>query len=218
MAKTKHIGKYEIIEEIGSGGFAVVYKARDPDLDQIVVLKVLRGAHAERPEVIKRFTGEARRAVRLRHRSIVRIYAVGQEASVPYIAMEYLPGGTLADRLQGEPLPLDEAIVILEQVSSALDYAHGRKLIHRDIKLANILFDDEGNAVLVDFGLVKSLTESGMTLEGTTLGTPHYMAPEQADAGAEVDARADVYALGVVAYEMLAGHVPFDADTPVMAE
>ncbi|HUX76559.1 MAG TPA: SUMF1/EgtB/PvdO family nonheme iron enzyme [Anaerolineae bacterium] len=215
MAKPKRIGKYEILEEIGRGGFATVYKARDPNLDQVVAVKVLYPTYAGQQGAAQRFLNEAREAVRLRQRGIVRIYTVGEADSVPYIAMEYLPGGTLAGRLHGEPLPLDAAIAVVEQVAAALDHAHKRGLVHRDVKPANVLFDDEGCAVLVDFGLVKSLAESGMTTEDTLLGTPTYMAPEQAGPNAEVDGRADVYALGVVAYEMLAGRVPFEAETPL---
>jgi formylglycine-generating enzyme required for sulfatase activity len=211
----KTLGKYEILEEIGHGGFATVYRARDPNLEQVVAVKVLHGAYTERPDLVQRFLNEAREAVRLKQRGIVRIYTVGEDDGVPYIAMEYLPGGTLAGRLHDEPLPLDAAIAVVEQVAAALDHAHKRGLVHRDVKPANVLFDDEGHAVLVDFGLVKSLAESGMTAEGTSLGTPTYMAPEQAGSNAEVDGRADVYALGVVAYEMLAGHVPFEAETPL---
>jgi formylglycine-generating enzyme required for sulfatase activity len=211
----KTLGKYEILEEIGHGGFATVYKARDPSLDQVVAVKVLHPTYAQQQDAVQRFLNEARKAVRLRQRGIVRIYAVGEDDGVPYIAMEYLPGGTLASRLHGEPLPLDAAISVVEQVAAALDYAHKHGLVHRDVKPANVLFDDEGHAVLVDFGLVKSLAESGMTAEGTSLGTPTYMAPEQAGPNAEVDGRADVYALGVVAYEMLAGRAPFEAEAPV---
>jgi formylglycine-generating enzyme required for sulfatase activity len=211
----KTLGKYEILEEIGHGGFATVYRARDPNLEQVVAVKVLHPAYAQQQDAVQRFLGEARKAVRLRQRGIVRIYTVGEADGVAYIAMEYLPGGTLAGRLHGEPLPLDAAVAVVEQVAAALDYAHKRDLVHRDVKPANVLFDDEGHAVLVDFGLVKSLAESGMTTEGTSLGTPTYMAPEQAEPNAEVDGRADVYALGVVAYETLAGRVPFEAETPL---
>jgi serine/threonine protein kinase len=170
----KTLGKYEILEKIGRGGFATVYKARDPNLEQVVAVKVLRGDYANRPDVVQRFLNEARKAVKLRQRSIVRIYTVGEDDGVPYIAMEYLPGGTLAGRLHGEPLPLDAAIAVVEQVAAALDHAHKRDLVHRDVKPTNVLFDEEGHAVLVDFGLVKSLAESGMTTEGTSLGTPTY--------------------------------------------
>jgi formylglycine-generating enzyme required for sulfatase activity len=211
----KTLGKYEILEEIGRGGFATVYKARDPSLEQVVALKVLHPTYARQQDGVQRFLNEARKAVKLRQRGIVRIYTVGEDDGVPYIAMEYLPGGTLAGRLHGEPLPLDAAISVVEQVAAALDYAHKHGLVHRDVKPANVLFDEEGGAVLVDFGLVKSLAESGMTTEGTSLGTPTYMAPEQAGSNAGVDGRADVYALGVVAYEMLAGRAPFEAETPL---
>ena len=209
------MGKYELLEELGRGGFATVYKARDPSLDRPIALKVLRGGYKDRADVVKRFLDEARRAAGLRHGGIVRIFEVGDVKGQPYIAMEYLPGGALSARLTGDPLPFDAALAILEQVADALDYAHKRDLVHRDVKPANILFDDEGRAVLVDFGLVKSLVESGLTIEGASLGTPHYMAPEQAQPNAPVDARTDVYALGVVAYEMFAGQVPFKADTPL---
>ncbi len=207
-----HIGKYEIIEEIGRGAFSVVYKARDARLGEMA-LKVLKADYTSEPEVVTRFLEEARKTFGLRHRNIVRIYAVDEDQGVPYIAMEYLPGGALTDRLGGDPLPLDAALAILGQVAAALDYAHQRKLVHRDVKPSNILFDDEGQAVLVDFGLVKSLVASRLTTAETILGTPHYMAPEQFTAKDTVDARADIYSLGVVAYEMLTGKRPFEADT-----
>ncbi len=214
MPDLNRLGKYEILEEIGRGGFAVVYKARDPKLGQVAI-KVLHSAHTEQHTIVRRFLDEASKVFQLRHRGIVRLYAVDEDKGMPYIAMDYLPGGTLAERLRGEPLPLDGAIAIVEQVAAALDHAHKRELVHRDVKPANILFDEEGQAVLVDFGLVKSLAESGLTIEGTLMGTPAYMAPEQADTAARVDTRADVYALGIVAYEMLTGRVPFEADTPL---
>jgi len=213
MAERKRIGKYDIMEEIGRGGFAVVYRARDPDLDRAVALKVLHAAYSDRSDVVRRFRTEARRAARLRHSGIVRIYDVGEDQGQPYIAMEYLPGGNLAARLAGKPLPLETAVTILEQVAAALDYAHQRRLIHRDVKPANVLFDEDGHAVLVDFGLVKSLVDSGLTVDGTRLGTPDYMAPEQGESGADISPATDVYALGVVAYEMLTGRVPFQAET-----
>jgi serine/threonine-protein kinase len=166
----RKIGKYEILGEIGRGGFAVVYKARDPGLDRAVALKVLHPTHTERSGVVKRFLAEARRAARLRHSGIVRIYEVGEDEGRPYMAMEFLPSGNLADRLSGEPLPLETAVTILEQVGEALDYAHQRRLVHRDIKPANVLFDEDGRAVLADFGLVKSLVDSGLTVEGARLG------------------------------------------------
>ncbi len=214
MPDLKRLGKYEIIEEIGRGGFATVYKARDPSFDQVVAIKVLQSALAKQHTETRRFLDEASKVVQLNHRGIVRLYAVEEDKGIPYIAMDYLPGGTLADRLRGEPLPLDGAIAVVEQVAAALDHAHRRKLVHRDVKPANILFDEEGQAVLVDFGLVKSLAESGFTTKDVLMGTPTYMSPEQANT-AEVDARTDVYALGIVAYEMLTGRVPFEDDNPL---
>lgn len=212
---TQQIGKYEIREEIGRGGFAIVYKAYDPSLDRVVALKLLHPAHIGQSDLIKRFVVEARRSARLRHPNIVHIYEVGEERGQPYIAMEYLPGGSLAQR-KGEALfPVEMVLSIVEQVAAALDYAHRKNLIHRDVKPANILFDEENHAVLGDFGLVKSLVDSGLTLDGTRLGTPEYMAPEQGEPEASVGPPADIYALGVVAYKLLTGHVPFESETPL---
>lgn len=215
MAEPKVVGKYEIVEEIGRGGFATVYKARDPSLDRAVALKVLHGGYAGSADVTHRFLVEARKAAGLRHNGIVHIYEADEFQGQLYIAMEYLPGGTLAQQLIGKPFPFDAALSVLERVAGALDYAHKHQLVHRDVKPANILFDDEGHPVLVDFGLVKSLLESGYTVEGTTLGTPRYMAPEQAQPGSAIGAWTDVYALGIVAFEMLTGRAPFEADTPL---
>jgi tRNA A-37 threonylcarbamoyl transferase component Bud32 len=214
MPESRMIGKYEILEEIGRGGFAVVYRARDPKLKREVALKVLHESHARRPEVVQRFLDEASRAAGLNHPGIVHINEVDEYNGQPFIAMDYLPGGTLAQRLHDKPLPMEAALLILEQLAAALDYAHKRNLIHRDVKPANILFNEDDRAVLVDFGLVKSLIDSGYTVDGTSLGTPQYMSPEQAQGGS-VDARSDVYVFGIVAYEMLTGHVPFQADTPL---
>jgi serine/threonine protein kinase len=209
------IGEYEIIEKIGQGGFAIVYKTRDPNLNRVVALKVLHMAYAERRDVVKRFLAEAGQTAQLRHDSIVHIFDVGEHQGRPYIAMEYLPGGNLRDRLAGNPLPLETVVIILERVATALDHAHEKDLVHRDVKPANILFDEKGHAVLADFGLVKSLVDSGMTPDSTQLGTPNYMSPEQCEPGTNVGPATDIYALGVVAYEMLTGRVPFQAENPL---
>ncbi len=206
------IGKYEILEELGRGGFAVVYKARDARLNRTVALKVLKGEYASEIAMTTRFMEAARKNASLVHRNIVYVYEVDEDQGVPYIAMEHLPGGSLYDRLRGEPLPIDTAITIVLQVAAALDYAHQRNIVHRDVAPSNILFDDEGRAVLADFLLVMSLTSTSLTDVGTVLGTPNYMSPEQIDPNAEIDLHADVYSLGIVAYEMLTGRVPFDAD------
>ena len=222
---TRHLGKYEILEEIGHGGFATVYRARDPDLDREVAIKVLDPALMRDPSLVERFRREARAAARLRHPSIVRIHEISDAEGMLAIVMELLPGPSLAKIIEREaPLPVKRAVELLRPLAEALDYAHAQGLVHRDVKPSNALLDEQGRPVLTDFGLVKAAEESGsstvsLTLSqtGMTLGTPAYMAPEQADpdAGGAVDYRADLYSLGVIAYEMLAGGVPFQGNTPL---
>jgi len=209
------IGKYEILEELGRGGFAVVYQARDATLDRIVALKVLNPTYGGQPEVAQRFLNEARKVAQLQHPNIVPIFDVGEEHGQLYLAMAYLPGGSLLQRLADVPMPVDMVVSIVEHVAAALTYAHKKRLVHRDVKPANILFDEENRALLADFGLVKSLLESGLTADGTRLGTPAYMSPEQSGEGGDIGPATDTYALGVLVYEMLAGRVPFIADTPL---
>jgi len=215
------IAQYEIIKERGRGGFATVYKARDTKLDRIVALKVLHPYWSEDPNFVARFQREARSAANLRHPNIVTVYDASEAAGQLYIVMEYLPGRTLRELLEAEgALPLERALPILEQIASALDYAHGQRVIHRDVKPANVIVEETPGGVqatLMDFGLVKAMEGSAaLTSMGTLLGSPEYMAPEQADPNraAEVGPAADRYALGVVAYQMLAGRVPFPGNTP----
>jgi formylglycine-generating enzyme required for sulfatase activity/tRNA A-37 threonylcarbamoyl transferase component Bud32 len=215
------IGKYEILEEIGRGGFAVVYKARDPNLDRTIALKVLAPHLAWQPSYVKRFRHEAKATAKLRHPHIVVVYEVGEAEGQPYIAMTYLPGRTLAKLLKAEgAMSLERALPILEQVADALDYAHRRGVIHRDVKPSNVMLEETEHglqATLMDFGLVKALESSeSLTSAGTILGSPEYMAPEQADLDrkSEIGPATDRYALGVVAYEMLTGRVPFPGNTP----
>jgi serine/threonine protein kinase len=224
---TQRLGKYEILEEIGRGGFATVYCARDPDLDREVALKVLDPALMRDPSLVERFRREARAAARLRHPGIVTVYEVGQAGNRLYMAMELLPGPSLKEIVEQEaPLPVERAVALLRPLAEALDYAHAQGLVHRDVKPSNAILSPEGRPVLTDLGLVRAAQESGsaalsLTLSqtGMTLGTPAYMAPEQADpkAQAPVDHRADLYSLGVVAYEILTGQVPFQGDTPLAA-
>jgi len=221
MTEFQRLGKYEIIQEIGRGGFAVVYKARDTALDRVVALKVLHPYWAADPGFAARFQREARTAARLRHPSIVTIHEADEVEGQLYIAMEYLPGRTLQALLEEEgALPLDRALSILEQVADALDHAHGHGVIHRDVKPANVMVEETARglqATLMDFGLVKAMAGSSvLTSHGTLLGSPEYMAPEQADPerAAEVSPAADRYALGIVAYQMLTGRVPFPGNTP----
>jgi len=219
--KPTHIGKYEIVEELGRGGFATVYKARDVELERVVALKVLHPYYAEDRQFVERFRQEARAAARLRHPHIVTVHEAGEAGDRLYIAMEYLPGRTLQALLEAEgALPLERALPILEQVAEALDYAHAQGVVHRDVKPGNVMVEQTGGGVratLTDFGLVKALAAStALTSRGTLLGSPEYMAPEQADPerAGEVGPAADRYALGVVAYQMLTGRVPFPGNTP----
>lgn len=222
MENTKHISKYELVEEIGRGGFAVVYKARDLDLDRLVALKVLAPHLAWDPTFAKRFRREAQSAAKLRHANIITIYEVNEAEGQLYIAMEYLPGRTLAALLKTEGvMSVRHALPILEQVADALDYAHEQGMIHRDVKPSNVMVEEDKrgtiHATLMDFGLVKAMESSeSLTSLGTVLGSPQYMAPEQADHSrkSEVGPATDRYALGVVAYEMLTGEVPFPGNTP----
>jgi len=221
MTESRRIGKYEILEEIGRGGFAVVYKARDTELDREVALKVLHPYWTADPGFAARFRREARAAARLRHPHVVTVYEAGAAEGQLYIAMEYLPGRTLQELLEAESaLPLERTLPILEQVADALDYAHGQGVVHRDVKPGNVIVEETERgiqATLTDFGLVKAMEGSAaLTSQGTLLGSPEYMAPEQADPerAAEVGPAADRYALGIVAYQMLTGRVPFPGNTP----
>ncbi len=216
----KLIGKYEVLEELGRGGFAVVYKARDVELDRLVALKVLRPALGDDPDFVARFKQEARAAARLQHPNIVIVHDAAQIDGQLIIAMQYVEGRTLRDELQlWGALPIDKALVILEQIAGALDYAHLRGVVHRDVKPANILLEEAGqgvHATLLDFGLAKAMEASTvLTSQGKLLGSPEYMAPEQADPNRahEVGPATDRYALGIVAYQLLIGRVPFPGNT-----
>jgi serine/threonine protein kinase len=214
--KLTTLGKFEILEEIGRGGFAVVYKARDTTLDRIVALKVLHPQLTADPRFLQRFHQEAQAAAGLHHPHIVTVYEVGEEAGQHYLAMAFLPGRTLDELASEGPLPVESAISIIEQIAEAVDAIHGQVLVHRDVKPGNILVDDSGRATLLDFGIVRAAQGTRLTTTMTVLGTPEYMAPEQAEAeqADEIDWRADVYALGVVAYELLVGRAPFTGASP----
>lgn len=208
------LGRYQIVSELGRGGFATVYKGYDPALDRYVALKVLHPELTRDEVALRRFQREATAVARMRHPNIIIIYEyhLDEAGGSAYIAMEYIEGDTLKSRL-GKPLPLDETQRIICDVASALDYAHNRGVIHRDIKPANILITNEGQVVLADFGIAL-LAQAGNSITRGLLGTPQYMAPEQA-LGEEIDARSDLYALGIVLFEMLAGHPPYRGDSPL---
>jgi eukaryotic-like serine/threonine-protein kinase len=210
------IGRFEILSELGRGGMAVVYRARQTDLERIVALKVLPPELSLDQSYIARFRQEARSAAALEHPHIVPIYEVGAADGLQYIAMKYIAGRTLKDAVQARgALPVPEAGAILEQVADSLDYAHSQGVIHRDIKPSNMMVAQNGWVYLTDFGLARGSTTSGLTMAGTVMGTPEYMSPEQAQGLATIGPPTDIYALGVVLYELLTGNMPFQADTPM---
>lgn len=213
MRESTILGKYQILEEIGRGGFATVYRARDPVLGREVALKVLDPLLVRDPSLVERFKHEAQTAAVLQHPNLVTIFDLGEAEGRMYIVAELLSGGDLRQRLAKGRLPLPDLVTVVEQIGAALDYAHEQGMVHRDVKPSNILFDARGRAKLSDFGIVKAVSGTQITTTGVALGTPEYMAPEQAE-GKPVDGRTDLYALGVMAYEMVTGRVPFTGDTP----
>ena len=214
------LGRYHILEQLGEGGMATVYKAYDTRLETDVAVKVIRTESLPQNAVersLKRFEREAKALARLTHPNIVKVTDYGEYEGKPYLVMPYLPGGTLKQKLNGKPMPWQEAIHILLPIARALAYAHEQGMVHRDVKPSNILITHSGDPMLTDFGIAKMLDlEETMDLTGTNaaVGTPEYMAPEQVTSKT-VDHRADIYGLGVVLYEMVTGRKPFQADTPM---
>ena len=216
----KTLGKYKIIDLLGRGGMAEVYRAYQANLDRNVALKLIKTAIADNPDSLARFEREAKSAAALRHPNIVQIYDFDIEADSgrPYMVMELIEGGSLADDLEkraasGTPLTLAETARIMSEVSTALGYAHQHGVIHRDVKPSNVMKDTSGRMILTDFGLAKLESGPSVTTSGVSVGTPDYMAPEQV-MGEPVDTRADLYALGVILFKLLTGHLPFRAETP----
>jgi len=210
------IGIYEVKSELGRGGMATVYRAYDPRFEREVAVKVLPAEllHAD-PQFRLRFEREAKIIAQLEHTAIVPVYDVGESDGQPYFVMRYMNGGSLSDRIKAGGLTIDDAARILGAIAPALDEAHSKGIVHRDIKPSNILFDKRGNPYVSDFGIAKlSQSQAGNVTGSAIIGTPAYMAPEQAQ-GTEVDGRADIYALGIILYEMLTGRQPFEADTPM---
>jgi serine/threonine-protein kinase len=208
---------YEIIGVLGRGGMGIVYKARQTSLDRLVALKmVLAGAHAA-PDDLARFRSEAEAVARLQHPNIVQIHEVGACEGRPYLSLEFVGGGSLAQKLNGLPMPPTHAAKLIATLARAIHAAHERGIIHRDLKPANVLLTEDGIPKITDFGLAKRLDrDSGRTRSGTIMGTPAYMAPEQASGRSkEVGPATDVYALGAILYELLTGQAPFRADTPL---
>ncbi len=207
--------RYEILEKIGNGGMATVYKAQDTVLKRYVAVKVLREEFTTDEEFIRRFNTEAQSAASLAHQNIVSIYDVGMEDNIYYIVMELIQGKTLKQIIDEDGvLPWKWSLNIAIQIASALEVAHKNNIVHRDIKPHNIIITEDGIAKVTDFGIAKAVSNSTITAFGTTIGSVHYFSPEHARGG-YTDAKSDLYSLGVVMYEMLTGRVPFDADTPV---
>jgi serine/threonine protein kinase len=210
-------GRYQILEQLGEGGMAIVYKAYDTRLERDVAIKIIRrGAFPpdQLTHILKRFEREAKALAKLSHPNIVRVLDYGDHAGAPYLVMEYLHGGTLKRQL-GKPMPWREAVQILIPISQALEYAHQHKVLHRDIKPANILLTEKGQPMLTDFGIAKVLEvqeTATLTGSGMVVGTPEYMAPEQWTG--QTTQQSDIYSLAVVLYEMVTGRKPYIADTP----
>jgi len=210
------IGIYEVKSELGRGGMATVYRAYDPRFEREVAVKVLPSEllHAD-PQFRLRFEREAKIVAQLEHTAIVPVYDVGEANGQPYFVMRYMNGGSLSERIKAGGLTLDDAARILGAIAPGLDEAHSKNIVHRDIKPSNILFDKRGNPYISDFGIAKlSQAQAGNVTGSAIIGTPAYMAPEQAQ-GTEVDGRADIYALGIILFEMLTGKQPYEADTPM---
>ncbi len=217
-AAPQRLGRYEVGEKLGQGGMGSVYKGRDPVLDRSVAIKTLGGAFGipaeQRAEFLERFSREARAAGRLSHPNIVAVHDTGvdETSQTPFIVMEYVPGVSLATVLKENPaLPVAQALEIVEQVGAALEEAHRRGVVHRDVKPANVFLDERGRVKVGDFGIAR-LEDSDLTQAGVGLGTPGYIAPEVLRGG-RAEARSDLFALGVLAYALLAGRRPFSGDT-----
>ena len=212
----QNLGRYHIIEPLGQGGMASVYKAYDTSLERNVAIKIIRADMEEgnEGEFLKRFQREARALAQLDHPYILKVLDYGEQDGVPYLVMPFVPSGTLKQKM-GTAMPYQQAAALLAPIARALEYAHEQKIIHRDVKPANILMSQSGAPLLSDFGIAKIIAGSGstqLTVAGVGIGTPDYMAPEQWMGAA--DPGTDIYSLGVVFYEMVTGHRPYTADTP----
>jgi len=195
--------------ELGRGGMATVYHAYDPSFERDVAIKVLPAAFLHDPQFRTRFEREAKMIALLEHPAIVPVYDFGEQDEQPYIVMRYMAGGSLADHLMKGAVPLDETARIIARLAPALDAAHARGIIHRDLKPGNVLFDQYGNAFLSDFGIARLTQSAATTITGEAIvGTPAYMSPEQVQGTKAIDGRADIYAMGVLIYQMLTGQAP----------
>ena len=209
--------RYEILQMLGEGGMGAVYKAKDVELDRLVALKVIRPELAKDPEVLQRFKQEIILAREVTHRNVIRIYDLGQADGIRFISMEYVEGEDLSNILKEKgKLSVEEAVQIMEQVCFALEEAHEEGVVHRDLKPQNIMIDQQGRVVVMDFGIARSMQITGVTQTGSLLGTPDYMSPEQVK-GEHVDSRSDIFALGVILFQLLTGEVPYKSDSAMSA-
>ncbi len=208
----KTLGPYRIDALLGTGGMAEVYKAFQPSMDRFVAVKALPAALSAQPEFRERFRREAKLIAQLKHTHILPVYDFGEAEGHAYLAMPLMENGTIASRVRGRRLPLDDIVRVGTQIGDALDYAHEKGMVHRDVKPGNILLDMRGNCLLSDFGIAR-MTADTLTPDQSRMGTPAYMSPEQAE-GDDIDGRADVYSLGVVLYELATGRRPFDSTDP----
>ncbi len=208
-------GRYKILRVLGQGGMGSVYQARDQELDRVIALKVIRPELASNPGILQRFKQELILSRNVTHKNVVRIYDMGEAGGTKFITMEYVDGEDLRGLLSriGKLTP-SEAVDVIQQIGRALEAAHAEGVIHRDLKPQNVMRDPQGRVVVMDFGLARSLEAPGMTQTGALVGTLEYMSPEQA-MGSELDQRSDIFALGLIFFELLAGKVPYKADTAI---
>lgn len=212
----KTIDRYKILGEIGHGGMAVVYHAIDPSLERHVAIKIISTENADKEKLLKRFNREAKILAKLSHSNIVKVLDYGEYEGSPYLVMEYISGGTVGNRF-GKSINYSEAAALLTPVARALNYAHQQKVVHRDVKPANILINESGQALISDFGILKLMDAEetqGLTGTGKIVGTPAYMSPEQIR-GAQIDGRSDIYSLGICYFELITGKRPYVANTPI---
>ncbi len=211
----ENVGAYRIVEQLGQGGMATVFKAYHAALDRYVAIKVMHPAFKEDPTFLARFQREARVVAKLEHPNVVPVYDYAEHNGAPYLVMKFVEGETLKAKLARGPISLAEAVKLIDAVGAGLDYAHRQGILHRDIKPSNVMLASDGNTYLADFGLARIAQAGESTLSSDSLlGTPHYMSPEQAKGVKELDAGTDIYSLGVVMYELVVGRLPYSADTP----